>query len=58
VWLVRDAKALDDLADDEVGDRPVFFFKEIERLRDKSAEQLRDIAMTKRVFGPKARVLK
>jgi hypothetical protein len=55
VWLVPGREALEDLeAAGEVGDRPVFFFKEVERLRGKDEAELRAIAATKRVFGPKA----
>lgn len=55
VWLVPDKAALEELeAAGEVGKRPVFFFKEIERLRGKDEAALKAIAATKRVFGPKA----
>ena len=56
VWLVRDADALNDIAA-EVGNRPVFFFDEIEHLRGKSEEELRAIAKVKCAFGPGARVV-
>lgn len=55
IWLVRDADALDRLGG-EIGGRPVFFFDEVEKLKGKSAQELRAIAITKRVF-PRGRVL-
>ena len=56
LWLVRDSDALAGIALEAAG-RPVFFFDEIETLRAKNPEELRAIAASKRVFGPKAALL-
>ena len=56
VWLVRDVNALEDIAG-EIHGRAVFFFEEIDHLRGKSHKELRAIAMTKRIFGPMAKVV-
>lgn len=56
VWLVVDSKALAEHADIIRSGLPVFFFEEIECLRDKTPTELKAIAMVKTEF-PTSRVL-
>lgn len=56
VWLVADDAALAEHPDILRSGFPVFFFDEIERLRGKTAEELRALGLVKAVF-PTGRVL-
>jgi hypothetical protein len=55
-WLVADAETLADHPDIVRSGLPIFFFDEIERLRGKTAAELKAVAMVKQQF-PTGRVL-
>jgi hypothetical protein len=55
-WLVADDDAVADHPDIIRGGLPVSFFEEVEKLRGKTPEELRAIAMAKAEF-PSSRVL-